>query len=83
MDVGRLCGLRGAEANAAHQRVAEYVKTICMQYHGMGFAAREDGLLNGRFRRSSSLADVRCTEEKRRAVEEFLVLAEEELPGMP
>lgn len=29
------------------------------------------------------LADIQCTDEERKAIEEFLELASEELPGVP
>lgn len=82
MNVGRLCSITGTQHTDTHQRVAEYLKVVCAPYPGMGFTARvewvgEQTLAALRL----LLADTRCTEEERRAVEKFLDLASEELPG--
>jgi hypothetical protein len=84
MDFGRLSGVLGAEKHATHQRIAEYVKTQCEAYSGIGFGAREEWLAEKMIEALRTLlADVRCTDEERRAIEEFLALASEELPGLP
>lgn len=84
MDVGRPCGLLGAEEHARHQRIASYLKGICTQYSGMGFTAREEWVAEQTVQALCVLlSDVDCTEDERRAIEEFLALAGEELPGVP
>jgi hypothetical protein len=84
MDVGRLCKLTGTKSGTAHQRIAEYVKPLIERYHGMGFAPREEWVVEQTIEGlRRMLADTRCTDEERRAIEEFLGLASEELAGAP
>ncbi|GAC1332495.1 MAG: hypothetical protein NVS2B16_17320 [Chloroflexota bacterium] len=82
MNVGRMCSVQGSSQLDTHQRGSEYLKLVCARYHGMGFTSQLEwvgeqmvealGLL---------LNDTRCTDDERRAVEKFLKLAAEEVPG--
>ena len=84
MDVGRLCKLAGGDSGARHQRIAEYVKPLIERYHGMGFAPREEWVVEQTIEGLRRLlANTRCTDEERRAIEQFLALAAEELAGAP
>ena len=84
MDVGRLCGVLGAEDHATHQRIAEYVKTLCEQYRAMGFTPRDEWVMEQTIRGLRLLlADLQVSDPGRRAVEAFLAIASEELPGPP
>ncbi len=84
MDVSRLAGVLGAEQHAAHQRVAAYVKGLCEHYPGMCFTAREEWVVEQSLRGLHLLlADLSCTPEERRAIEEFLAIAGGEVPGRP
>jgi hypothetical protein len=82
MNVGRLCSIQGSAEVTTHHRMSEYLKVVCERYPGMEFTARiewigEQALDALRL----LLADTRCTDEERRAVERFLGLAGEELSG--
>jgi hypothetical protein len=82
MNVGRLCSIEGAAELQTHQRASEYLKAVCARYPGMGFSPQmewlgEQMVLGLRL----LLADTSCTEDERRAVQRFLNLAVEELPG--
>ena len=82
MNVGRLCSIQGSYQLESHQRVADYLKLVCSPYHGMGFTSRIEWV--GEQTLSALrvlLADTSCTDEERRAVQRFLDLAAEELPG--
>ncbi len=84
MDVGRFCGAIDGVAQATHQRIAEYVKPLCNQYHGLGFTPREEWVMEQTMQALQTLlTDVRCTNEERQAIEEFLALAAQEVPAAP
>jgi hypothetical protein len=84
VDVGRLCGVLASEQHATHQRIASYVKGFCELYPGMGFTTREEWVVEQSIAGLRHLlADVRCTGEERRAIEEFLDLASEEIAVAP
>jgi hypothetical protein len=84
MDVGRFCGVAGSEANARHQRIADYVKRRCDHYAGMGFTPREEWIVEQTIAALGELlGDIRCSTEERAAIEEFLHLAAQDLPGPP
>jgi hypothetical protein len=82
MNVGRLCSIQGTSQLESHQRVADYLKLVCSPYHGMGFTSRIEWIGEQTLQALRLLlADTSCSEEERRAVERFLDLAAEELPG--
>jgi hypothetical protein len=55
---------------------------VCSPYHGMGFTSRIEWIGEQTVRALRLLlAETVCTDEERRAVERFLDLAAEELPG--
>ena len=84
MDLGRLSGALDAEKQATHQRVSEYLKRVCAQYRAIGFGAREEWVGEKTLAALRLfLDDVDCTDQERRAIEEFLALAGEEIPGVP
>jgi hypothetical protein len=84
MDLGRLSGALNAGKHASHQRVAEYVRHACASYAGIGFGPREEWVAEKTVEALRLLlADTQCTDEERRAIEEFLALAGEEVPGLP
>ncbi len=84
MDVGRFCGVIDGEAHATHQRIAEYVKPLCSQYYGLGFTPREEWVMEQTMQALRTLlSDLRCTEDERRAIEEFLTLAVQDVPEAP
>lgn len=84
MDIGRLSGALAAEKHAHHQRIASYVKAFCTRYSGQGFTAREEWVAEQTIQALHRLlADCSCADEERRAIEEFLALAGEELPVTP
>ncbi|GAC1527182.1 MAG: hypothetical protein NVS2B16_35250 [Chloroflexota bacterium] len=68
---GITCGVLGAESNANHQRIAEYVKTQCEQYRGMGFTAREEWIVEQTIEALHRLlGDIQCTPDERHAIED-------------
>lgn len=82
MNVGRLCSIQGSHQLESHQRVADYLKLVCAPYHGMGFTSRSEWIGEQTLDALRLLlADTSCTDQERRAVERFLDLAAEELPG--
>jgi hypothetical protein len=82
MNVGRLCSIQGSAEEQTHWRLAEYLKVVCGRYPGMEFSARVEWLGEQTVDALRLLlADTRCTEAERRAVEHFLGLASEELSG--
>lgn len=82
MNVGRLCSITGTQHADTHTRVSEYLKTVCARYQGMGFTTRLEWVGEQTVEALRLLlADTRCSEDERRAVERFLDLAAEELPG--
>jgi hypothetical protein len=82
MNVARLCSVTGAQQGDTHMRVSEYLKAVCAPYRGMGFTTRLEWVGEQTVEALRLLlADTRCSEEERRAVERFLDLAVEELPG--
>lgn len=82
MNVGRLCSIQGSAQLDTHRRVSEYVKAVCSRYPGMGFTSRIEWIGEQSVDALRLLlADIDCTMEERRAVERFLDLAAEELPG--
>ena len=82
MNVGRFCSIAGQQGADTHQRVSEYLKAVCAAYRGMGFTSRIEWVGEQTIEALRLLlADTRCTEEERRAVEKFLDLASQELPG--
>ena len=82
MNVGRLCSITGTQQGDTHTRVSEYLKAVCAHYHGMGFTTRLEWVGEQTVEALRLLlADTRCSEDERRAVERFLDLAAEELPG--
>lgn len=84
MDVGRFCGVQGAEDHATHMRIAEYVRVICERYPATGFTPHHEWIVEQTMEALRiMLNDVRCSQAERRAVEDFLTLASEVLPGQP
>jgi hypothetical protein len=82
MNVGRLCSIEGSQQLDTHQRASEYLKVVCSRYGGMGFTSRIEWIGEQTIDAMRLLlADTSCTEEERKAVERFLDLASEELPG--
>jgi hypothetical protein len=82
MNVARLCSISGAQNADTHMRVSEYLKAVCSPYAGMGFTARLEWVGEQTIEALRLLlADTRCSEEERHAVERFLALASQELPG--
>lgn len=82
MNVGRLCSIEGTRQLSTHRRGSDYLKHVCARYPGMGFTARIEWIGEQTVEALRLLlADTNCTEEERRAVERFLDLAAEELPG--
>lgn len=82
MNVGRLCSVQGSSEPKTHRRLAEYLKAVCARYPGMGFSSRTEWIGEQTLDALHLLlADTRCSEMERRAVERFLSLAAEELHG--
>jgi hypothetical protein len=82
MNVGRLCSIDGPTALNTHQRASAYLKLLCDAYPGMGFSPHVEWI--GEQMVSALrilLSDTNCTEDERRAVDRFLELAAQELPG--
>lgn len=84
MDIGRFSGALDAEKHATHQRVAEYVRPLIAGPTGIGFTPREEWVAEQTIKALQLLlTDTVCTDAERRAIEEFLTLASQELPGLP
>ena len=84
MDSGRFARVQGAESHATHMRISEYVRRICDRYPAIGFSTQQEWVVERTVEAlRTMLTHVRCTDEERRAVEEFLNLASEVLPGRP
>jgi hypothetical protein len=82
MNVGRLCSVQGSTQLDTHQRASEYLRLICSQYPGMGFSSSTEWVGEQAVTALQLLlADTNCTDDERRAVQRFLDLAREELPG--
>lgn len=82
MNVGRLCSIEGPSTLNSHQRATAYLKLMCRQYPGMGFSSHVEWVGEQMVAALRLLlADTSCTEDERRAVDRFLALAAEELPG--
>jgi len=82
MNVGRLCSIQGSQQLNTHQRASEYLKAVCARYHGMGFTSRIEWVGEQTIEALRLLlSDTSCTDEERRAVERFLELASQEMPG--
>ena len=82
MNVGRLCSITVTQQGDTHARVSEYLKAVCARYQGMGFTTRLEWTGEQTVEALRLLlADTRCSEDERRAVERFLEIAAEELPG--
>jgi hypothetical protein len=84
MNVGRFCDVLGGDNQSTHQRIASYVKQHWGSYSGLSFSPREEWVAEQTMLSLRAfLEDVRCADEERRAINEFLDLATEELPGTP
>jgi hypothetical protein len=82
MNVGRLCSIEGPNSLNSHQRATAYLKMMCAHYPGMGFSSQVEWVGEQMVQALRlMLADTGCSEEERRAVERFLDLATQELPG--
>ena len=82
MNVGRLCSIEGPSSLNTHQRAVEYLKLMCANYPGMGFSSHVEWVGEQMVQALRVLlADTSCTDEERRAVERFLDLAAQDLPG--
>lgn len=82
MNVGRMCSIQGAHEQDTHQRASEYLRVVCAPYQGMGFTAREEWVGERMIDALVLLLqDTNCSDEERRAVNRFLHLAAEEVPG--
>ena len=67
---------------ASHQRVSEYLKLVCNRYEGMGFTSRTEWIGEQTIAALELLlADTHCSNDERKAVESFLALARQEMPG--
>lgn len=84
MDIGRFTGALGAEEHATHMRISEYVRKICDRYPATGFTPAQEWVVERTIDAlRTMLTQVRCTDEERQAVLDFLALASETLPGPP
>ncbi len=84
MDSGRFSDALGAEQQAAHMRIAEYVRAICDRYPAVGFTRHQEWVAEQTMHALQTLlTHVHCTDDERRAIEEFLALASEQLSGPP
>jgi hypothetical protein len=82
MNVGRLCSIQGTQQLDTHTRASEYLKAMCSRYPGMGFTAQVEWVGEQMVEALRLLlADTNCSDDERRAVDHFLRLAAEELPG--
>lgn len=82
MNIGRLCSIEGPSSLNVHQRSTAYLKMRCAGYPGMGFSSHVEWVGEQMVEAMRLLlADTNCTEEERRAVDRFLDLAAQELPG--
>lgn len=82
MNVGRLCSIESSQQLDTHQRVSEYLRAVCSRYPGMGFTSRIEWTGEQTIEALRLLlSDTNCSDEERRAVERFLHLAAEEIPG--
>ncbi len=82
MNIGRLCAIEGTRSLDTHQRVSEYLRLMCARYPGMGFSSHVEWVGEQTVDALRLLlSDTSCTEEERRAVDRFLQLACEEVPG--
>ena len=84
MDVGRFCGVQGAEVHATHMRIAEYVRALCERYPATGFTPHQEWIVEQTMEALQlMLADVQCSDDEHTAIADFLALATETRPGPP
>lgn len=65
-------------------RISEYVRKICDRYPATGFTPSQEWVVEQTLQAlRTMLTHVRCTDEERQAVDDFLALASETAPGLP